>query len=280
MEWNWKESNQQKHQYKSYYCAGCLQSKPCQLLTGWDSEYKSYCCQCYFQREQEKTKEYSNYQQVYQQKVKEKKLRVRQLGLLKNYQGCHDCKSLAVDAYELYEKNKLVCQPCLISKKGSSSSPISFLEQSKWYRKRWGVDLREWLTNFQGLPVNKNCANEWLRNREHLRVCQCLEKEVQELVELFSGSLEEYQEKLKDCKCVKSEKFRVDSDYSTACEKCGGEVSVASKKRVIKDRNDPRFWGLECEERVLRGGCLENQKEKMPPLRKAEFNRYRKTGRL
>jgi len=28
-------------------------------------------------------------------------------------------------------------QPCLMEKEGSSSSPISFLEQQKWYKKYW-----------------------------------------------------------------------------------------------------------------------------------------------
>jgi hypothetical protein len=49
-------------------------------------------------------------------------------------------------------------------------------------------------------------------NDSHLNNCQCLEKEVRKLVELFTGSLRETEEKLKECKCVKSEKFRVDSD--------------------------------------------------------------------
>ena len=49
---------------------------------------------------------------------------------------------------------------------------------------------------------------------------------------------------------------------------------------VIKNRNDPRFWGLNVKEKVLCGNCLESKKENMPPLRRAEFNRYRKVGRL
>jgi hypothetical protein len=46
---------------------------------------------------------------------------------------------------------------------------------------------------------------------------------------------------LKKCQCVKSEKFRVESDNWTWCEICEKEIEVASKKRVIKNRNDPRF---------------------------------------
>ena len=53
---------------------------------------------------------------------------------------------------------------------------------------------------------------------------------------------------------------------------------VASKKRVIKNRNDPRFWGLEVEEKVLCLGCLTNYQEKMPVSKKYTFNKYLKRG--
>lgn len=78
-------------------------------------------------------------------------------------------------------------------------------------------------------------------DNEHLRDCGCLEKEAKELYDLFANSLKKCQEKLKECQCIKSEKVRVDSDYYAWCERCGGSIAVASKKRVIKNRNDPRF---------------------------------------
>ena len=155
-----KENNQQKHQFKSYYCAGCKQVKPCQLLTGRDSEWKSYCCRCYYEGERARSEEYISLEKVLESKKKEQEIRIRQLQLLQSYRGCKVCKSLAVDAYSLYEKNRLVCQPCLMGKEGSSSSPISFLEQRKWFKKRWGVNLDEWLTNYRSLPVNAECARE------------------------------------------------------------------------------------------------------------------------
>lgn len=68
-----------------------------------------------------------------------------------------------------------------------------------------------------------------------------MEKETKKLVELFTSSLKECQEKLKGCSCKTSKKVRVEDDYSTNCEKCGENVVAASKKRVIKNRNDPRF---------------------------------------
>ena len=136
-----KENNQQKHQFKSYYCARCRQVKPCQLLTGWSSEWKSYCCSCYYEGERDRGAEYSSLEKVLESKREEKQNKIRQLQLLKSYSGCKWCKSLAVDAYSLYEKNKLVCQSCLMKKEGGSSIPISFLGQGKWYKKRWGVDI-------------------------------------------------------------------------------------------------------------------------------------------
>jgi len=111
--------------FRSYYCASCKQTKPCQLLD------HSECCACYFQGEQEQAQEYSDYQIVYQQKVKERKEKFQQLELLRDYGGCPQCGSPEVDACELYENNRLVCQLCLMRKTGSSSSPISFFGQSQ-----------------------------------------------------------------------------------------------------------------------------------------------------
>lgn len=91
------------------------------------------------------------------------------------------------------------------------------------------------------MPVNADCAREWLRDKGHLKNCQCLEKEAKELVEFYTNSLKEYQQKLAKCSCKKSEKVRVEDDYSVSCEKCQDSIPVASKKRVIKNRNDPKF---------------------------------------
>jgi len=177
-----------------------------------------------------------------------------------------------------------------MKKEGSASSSISFLEQQKWYKRHWKIDLGEWLEkdkqsfvgdqNFPQLPVNKKCANKWLKDKAHLKNCDCLEQEAREIYLLFANSLKESKEKLKKCQCKKSEKVRVGSDYYAWCERCETSIPAASKKRAIKNRNDPRFWGLEVKERILCGNCLERKKEKMPSLRKAEFNRYRRVRRL
>jgi hypothetical protein len=97
------------------------------------------------------------------------------------------------------------------------------------------------LKNFPQLPVNKNCADKWRENPEHLKKCACLELEVKELYLLFTNSLQNAKENLKKCKCEKSEKVRVSDDNCAWCERCEKSIAVASKKRVIKNRNDPRF---------------------------------------
>jgi hypothetical protein len=116
--------------FRSYYCQGCKQRKTCGSLTR-HTDYQNYCCFCYYEGEKEKSQQYANYQQVYQRKLQDQQTRIQQLLLLKHYQGCSQCGSKEVDAYELYENSRLVCQPCLARKTGGSSSPISFLEQSR-----------------------------------------------------------------------------------------------------------------------------------------------------
>lgn len=77
-----------------------------------------------------------------------------------------------------------------MEKTGGASGALSWSEQSKWYKKRWGINLGEWLDNYQCLPV----AAKWLKDKQHLSNCSCLEEEAKELFELFANSLKEKQE--------------------------------------------------------------------------------------
>jgi hypothetical protein len=47
---------------------------------------------------------------------------------------------------------------------------------------------------------------------------------------------------------------------------------------VVKNRNDPRFWGLEVEKKVLCGNCLGKLVEQMPRRKKYLFKEYRRRG--
>lgn len=82
---------------------------------------------------------------------------------------------------------------------------------------------------------------KWLKDSQHLKNCACLELAAKEVYELFTNSLKTIENKLKKCSCKTSQKTRVDSDYSTECEKCEETTPAASKKRVIKNRHDPKF---------------------------------------
>jgi hypothetical protein len=73
-----------------------------------------------------------------------------------------------------------------------------------------------------------------------------LEKETKNLVDLFTGSLKECQEKLKECQCEVSNKLRTpyydSANYGyTYCEKCETTIKGAGKHGVIKNRNNPNF---------------------------------------
>ncbi|CAI2198190.1 13281_t:CDS:2, partial [Funneliformis geosporum] len=147
---------------------------------------------------QERAAEYISYEKVLGSKQQEQVSRIKQYQLLKSYGGCKKCGSLEVDAYSLYERNKL----------------------------RWKIDISWWLENYGSLSVNANCAKKWLKDKEHLSNCACLEQEAQELQQLFTSSLREMAEKLKECACLKvSEKV--------LCLKCLdklGEKMPISKK--------------------------------------------------
>jgi len=134
------------------------------------------------------------------------------------------------------------------------------------------------LENFSRLPVNAECAKKWLKDKKHLDKCECLELEAQELYFLFANSLRESEEQLKDCQCETSPKTRVNSDYYAWCERCESGIPAASKKRVIKNRNDPRFWGLDLEEKVLCLECLRRFREEMPIGKRYTLNKYLKRG--
>ena len=77
---------------------------------------------------------------------------------------------------------------------------------------------------------------------------------------------------------MRSEKFRVSSDDYSWCEKCKKSISVASKKRVIKNRNDPRFWGLEVQEKVLCLECVGGEFYKMEGWQRKKWREYIRRG--
>ena len=131
--------------------------------------------------------------------------------------------------------------------------------------------------------MNASCADKWLKDRNHLNNCDCLEQEAKNLIDLFTGSLKEMEEKLKKCKCEVSNKPRTPhydwANYGyTYCEKCETTIKGAGKMGIIKNRNDPKFWGLSISEKVLCLNCLKKFQEKMSASKKYTFNKYLKRG--
>ena len=119
--------------------------------------------------------------------------------------------------------------------------------------------------------------------------CACYQEILEELEKddlLISSAqqvLNDYRQRIIICECLGGEKVRakyISSDGSgwTECERCEKIISSAGHHRVVKNRNDPRFWGLEVEEKVLCGKCLGKLVEQMPRRKKYLFWEYEKRG--
>ena len=104
-----------------------------------------------------------------------------------------------------------------------------------------------------------------LLDEEKKYCCACYRKILEELewdrllVSSAQQLLNNYRWRVIICECLGGEKLRVkyiSSDGSgwTYCERCEKTISSAGHHRVVKNRNDPKFWGVESEWRVL---CLE-----------------------
>ncbi|MCE8164133.1 MAG: hypothetical protein I3273_07875 [Candidatus Moeniiplasma glomeromycotorum] len=270
MEWKSKENNKQKHLFKSYYCSDCKQTKPCQLFA------KQECCNCVYQIEREKFQEYISYEKILTNKQRERQetlQELKQLRIWKEQKKCSYCGKKTIQKDWLL-RGELVCLKC-----SKGHSEMCWSSQQKWYQKWWKINLEEWLEKYPRLPVNKNCAELWVKDKEHLKSCQCLEREAKKLSELFTGSLQRSQELLKKCVCEKSEKLRVGNDYFSECERCGESIEVASKKRVIRNRNDVRFWGIESKWKVLCLGCIGRRfYKRMVDWQRKKFREYLRRG--
>ena len=115
--------------------------------------------------------------------------------------------------------------------------------------------------------------------------CPCKVKSMENLeadnllAENYQILLNHYRQGVIKCSCATSAKVRVKYFYSDgegfiSCEKCAKIIRGAGKHGVIKNRNDPRFWGLGVKERVLCLGCLGKLVEKMPVSKRYVLNKY------
>lgn len=63
------------------------------------------------------------------------------------------------------------------------------------------------------------------------------------------------------------------------CYLCGKELQAASKKSVIKNRNNPGFWGVRSEWKILCLKCMGKKYYRfMKAGKKKTFNKYLKRG--
>ena len=133
---------------------------------------------------------------------------------------------------------------------------------------------------------NKVCG---LLDEKKKYCCVCYRKILEELewdrllISSAQQLLNDYRQRVIICQCLESEKARVEyigSDGSgwTVCERCERIINSAGHHRVIKNRNDPKFWGLEIKEKVLCGKCLGKLAEEMPKRKKYLFKEYEKRG--
>jgi len=85
------------------------------------------------------------------------------------------------------------------------------------------------------------------------------------LVSAAQKTLDDYRSGAIVCKCLGSKKARINITFSdgsgwSKCKKegCGNTIKSAGHHGVIKNRNDPKFWGLETKEKALCGDCLKD----------------------
>lgn len=157
-----------------------------------------------------------------------------------------------------------------------------------WNRKEY----RKQKHQFKGGNYCVDCQQKrscGILDEEKNYCCVCYRKILEELewdrllVNSAQKLLNNYRQRVIICQCLGSEKPRVsyvNSDGSgwSECERCEKIVSSAGHHRVIKNRNDPKFWGLEVEEKVLCGDCLGELVEEMPRRKKYLFREYEKRG--
>ena len=119
--------------------------------------------------------------------------------------------------------------------------------------------------------------------------CPCYRKILEELeweqllVSSAQQLLNDYRQRVIICQCLGSEKPRVkylSSDGSgwSSCERCERLIDGAGHHRVIKNRNNPGFWGVKSEWKILCLGCMGKFYEEMSGEKKKTWRKYVRRG--
>ena len=126
-------------------------------------------------------------------------------------------------------------------------------------------------------PTKKYCCACYRKVLEELEWEQLLVSSAQQL-------LNDYRQRIIKCQCLGSEKPRVkyiSSDGSgwTVCERCEKIISSAGHHRVVKNRNNPEFWGIESERKILCLECIGKEfYQEMEGWQRKKWREYRRRG--
>ena len=120
--------------------------------------------------------------------------------------------------------------------------------------------------------------------------CPCYRKILEELewdrllVDSAQQLLNDYRQRVIECFCLESEKSRVrylNSDGSgwSECERCERLINSAGHHGVIKNRNNPNFWGIGSIYKIL---CLEcigrNYLNELSSSKRKTYWKYKRRG--
>ena len=120
--------------------------------------------------------------------------------------------------------------------------------------------------------------------------CVCYRKILEELewdrllVDSTQQLLNDYRQRNIICQCLESEKVRVkyigsDGSGWSECERCERLIDSAGHHRVVKNRNDPRFWGVSSSYKVLCLECIGKKfYEEMVEWQRKKWREYRRRG--
>jgi len=120
--------------------------------------------------------------------------------------------------------------------------------------------------------------------------CACYRELLEELERdglLISSDqqiLNDYRQGVISCHCQVAEKPRVNyigSDGSgwTNCEGCKKMINSAGHHRVVKNRNDPKFWGISSNYKILCLECLRKEfYEEMEEWQRKKWREYWRRG--
>ena len=146
---------------------------------------------------------------------------------------------------------------------------------------------------FKGKGYCSNCQQKkscGLLDKEKKYCCVCYRKILEELewdrllVSSAQQLLNDYRWRKIICQCLESEKPRViylnlDGSGWSWCERCEKIIDSAGHHRVVKNRNDPRFWGIESELKVLCLGCIGKEFYKeMEEWQRKKYREYVRRG--